>query len=59
MPTVTDVSRDTDINRGILTRLCYETTERYEADVLDKLCRHFGCEMGQLLEYVEQTERPP
>jgi putative transcriptional regulator len=55
---ISDVSRDTGINRGTLTRLYYETSERYDVDVLDQLCRYFGCKVGDLLEYVpgSQTE---
>jgi len=54
---IADVSRDTNINRGTLTRLYYETTERYEVDILDNLCRYFGCPVGELLEYVEDKEK--
>lgn len=55
---IADVSRDTGINRGTLTRLYYETTERYEVDTLDTLCRYFGCAIGELLEYIEKEEKP-
>ena len=55
---IADVSRDTGINRGTLTRMYYETTERYEVDILDKLCRYFGCSVGELLEYLEDKEKP-
>ncbi|WP_031407256.1 helix-turn-helix transcriptional regulator [Thiomonas sp. FB-Cd] len=48
---IADVARDTGINRGTLTRLYYETAERIEIDVLDKLCAHFGCEVQDLLKY--------
>lgn len=50
---ISDVTRDTGINRGTLTRLYYETGERFEIVVLDQLCRYFGCPIGTLLEYVE------
>lgn len=53
---IADVSRDTGINRGTLTRLYYETTERYEAETLNALCRYFGCELGELLEFVDDPE---
>lgn len=53
---IADVSRDTGINRGTLTRLYYETSERYEVEILDQLCRYFGCPIGTLLEYVEADE---
>ena len=32
---ISDVTRDTGINRGTLTRLYHETAERVELDVLD------------------------
>jgi putative transcriptional regulator len=56
---ISDVSRDTGINRGTLTRLYYETSERFEVDVLDRLCSYFGCPIGSLLEHVEVEEDLP
>jgi putative transcriptional regulator len=47
---ISDVARDTGINRGTLTRLYYETTERVELEVLDKLCDYFGIDLPELLE---------
>jgi len=49
---ISDVARDTGINRGTLTRLYYETAERVELDVLDKLCDYFSVEVSQLLEKI-------
>lgn len=49
---IADVARDTGINRGTLTRLYYETTERYEAEILNVLCTYFECSIGELLEHV-------
>jgi len=40
------------MNRGTLTRLYYETTERVEFEALDQLCQYFKCGIGDLLEYV-------
>jgi putative transcriptional regulator len=48
---ISDVARDTGINRGTLTRLYHETAERIELDVLGTLCRYLHCEIGDLLEY--------
>jgi len=53
---ISDVARDTGINRGTLTRLYYETAERVELDVLDKLCDYFGVEVSDLLERVSTQE---
>lgn len=47
---ISDVARDTGVNRGTLTRLYYETAERVELDVLDKLCEYFNVPVGEFLE---------
>lgn len=47
---ISDVVRDTSINRGTLTRLYHETAERVELEVIDKLCTYLNCSVGDLLE---------
>ena len=47
---ISDVARDTGINRGTLTRLYHETAERVELEVLDKLCGYLGVDLPDLLE---------
>jgi putative transcriptional regulator len=47
---ISDVARDTNINRGTLTRLYYESAERIELDVMEKLCDYFGIDLPELLE---------
>ena len=47
---ITDVARDTGINRGTLTRLYHETAERIDLEVLQQLCDYFDCEVDVLLE---------
>ena len=54
---ISDVARDTGINRGTLTRLYYETAERIELDVLDQLCDYFGVELGDVLERVREQNK--
>lgn len=55
---ISDVARDTGINRGTLTRLYYETAERVELEVLDKLCEYLGVDLPDLLERVISTGEP-
>lgn len=55
---ISDLARDTGINRGTLTRLYYETTERVELDVLDKLCVYFSVSVGEFLEHVQGDDVP-
>ena len=47
---ISDVARDTGVNRGTLTRMYYETIERVDLDVLDTLCDYFNCSIEDLLE---------
>ena len=56
---ISDVARDTGINRGTLTRLYYETAERVELDVLDKLCAYLGVDLPELLERVVGANQEP
>ena len=51
---ISDVARDTGLNRGTLTRLYYETAERVELEVLDTLCAYFRIDLPDLIERVEE-----
>lgn len=50
---ISDVARDTGINRGTITRLYQETAVRVEFDVLESLCKYLQCDLGDLLELEE------
>lgn len=47
---ISDVAKDTGINRGTITRLYHETAVRVDFEVLAKLCSYLECEVGELLE---------
>jgi putative transcriptional regulator len=47
---ISDVARETGINRGTITRLYHETAVRVEFDVLEKICVYLQCEVGELFE---------
>ncbi|MFZ2268391.1 MAG: helix-turn-helix transcriptional regulator [Azonexus sp.] len=49
---ISDVARDTELNRGTLTRLYHETAERVELSVLDTLCNYLKCDLLDLFEYI-------
>lgn len=51
---IADVARDIEVNRGTITRLYQETATRVDLEVIDKLCGYLGCEVGDLLEFVEE-----
>ncbi|MCC5453217.1 helix-turn-helix transcriptional regulator [Rheinheimera sp. UJ51] len=50
---ITDVMRDTGINRSTLTRLYHETTTRIDYDTLEILCKYLECDVGEFLEISE------
>jgi len=52
---ISDVVRDTGINRSTITRLYHETTTRIDFETLEKLCVYLDCEVGELIS-VEPNE---
>lgn len=48
---LSDVVRATGINRNTLTAFYYDKAVRVELDVIDKLCKHFQCTVGDLFEF--------
>lgn len=52
---ISDVHRSTKINRNTLTALYNETATRIDFKTIEKLCAHFGCEVGELLEYITEN----
>jgi putative transcriptional regulator len=53
---ISDVARDTGIDRGTLTRLYHETSERVDLAVLDQLCEYLKIDLPALLERVPNVE---
>ena len=51
---IVDVARETDINRGTITRLYHETANRVDLEVVEVLCRYFNCDIGDLFEIIEE-----
>lgn len=51
---IADLARDTGVNRGTITRLYHETATRIDLDVVDALCRYFGCQVKDLFEFIEE-----
>jgi putative transcriptional regulator len=54
---ISDVSRDTNINRGTITRLYYESFTRVEKEVIESLCNYFNCRVEDLFEYVPEDPK--
>ncbi len=54
--TIADVARDTNINRGTITRIFHETASRIDLDVMNTLCQYLDCEVGELYERQKDDE---
>ena len=52
---IADVARATGLNRNMVTLLYRETANRVELDAVEKLCRLFECQVGDLLEITDET----
>ncbi len=49
---ISDVAKDTGINRGTISRLYYETASRVDLEVIDQLCDYFDIKLDDLLEKI-------
>jgi len=54
---ISDVAKDTEINRGTITRLYQETYTRIEKDVINTLCVYFDCRIEELFEFIDDEEK--
>lgn len=54
---ISDVAKDTKINRGTLTRLYQETYTRIEKDTINTLCVYFDCRIEELFEFINDGEK--
>jgi len=54
---ISDLCRDTGINRGTITRLYHETAQRVELEVLDRLCEYFRCDVCDLFERAVEPDK--
>lgn len=50
---VSDVARETGLNRSTVTALYHERASRIELDAIEKLCRLFNCGVGDLFELTD------
>ena len=53
---ITDVARDTNINRGTITRIFHETASRIDLKIINLLCEYLDCEIEELFEYQKDEE---
>lgn len=52
---LTEVAEATGIHRATLSKMANQPGANIGTDVIDKLCRYFGCQPGVLLMYVDEN----
>lgn len=49
---IMDVARETGLHRNSVTLLYKETANRVDFEVMEKLCRYFNCEIGDMFQLI-------
>ncbi len=52
---IADLQRATGLARNTLAGLYREDVNRVDLATLEAICKHYGCAVGDLLEYVEDA----
>lgn len=50
---IADLQRETGLARNTISGLYQESTARIDLVTLDKLCKHYGCKIEELIQYVD------
>lgn len=50
---LSEIAEATGIHRATLSKIANQPGANIGTDIVDKLCRYFGCQPGDLLMYVE------
>lgn len=51
---LTEVADATGIHRATLSKMANQPGANIGTDIIDKLCKYFACQPGELLTYVEK-----
>jgi putative transcriptional regulator len=55
---LTEVAKDTGIARRTLYAWQNNNIDRFDTDVIEKLCQYFGVNLSDLLEYIPADDPP-
>lgn len=55
--TMSELSAATGINRGTLSKMVNQKGYSTVTSNIDQLCQFFDCQVGELMEYVDESER--
>jgi putative transcriptional regulator len=55
---LTEVAEATGIHRATLSKVANQPGANVGTEIIDRLCRYFGCQPGELLIYVDENTLP-
>ena len=53
--TVSEIAQATGIHRATLSKVANQPGANIGTEIIDKLCRYFGCQPGELMIYVTES----
>lgn len=53
--TINEVARESGIHRATLSKIANEPGYNTGTDNLDRLCRYFDCNIGEIVEYIPDS----
>ncbi|MBS3895397.1 helix-turn-helix transcriptional regulator [Silanimonas sp.] len=52
--TVSEIAQATGIHRATLSKVANQPGANIGTEIIDKLCRYFGCQPGELMTYIDE-----
>ena len=56
--TVSEIAQATGIHRATLSKVANQPGANIGTEIIDKLCRYFGCQPGELMTFVDEEPSP-
>jgi len=53
---LTEVAEATGVHRATLSKMANQPGANIGSEIIDKLCRYFGCQPGELMMYVDDED---
>lgn len=50
-----EVSEEAGVHRSTLSKMAHQPGARIATDIIDKLCRYFACQPGDLMSFVDES----
>lgn len=55
---LSEIAQVTGIHRATLSKIANQPGSNVGTDIIDKLCKYFGCQPGDVMTYVEDEVMP-